>query len=75
MTPVINFINILQAAFAPNSCPKKFQSQTVIREKLRQALSDEKVEHKMLMKLTHAPANCEGNLYCKGNRKIDITKM
>jgi hypothetical protein len=30
LTPVVNFINILQAAFVP----KKLQTQTVIREKL-----------------------------------------
>jgi len=33
-------------------CAKKLQSQTVIREKLREALSFEKFERKMLMKLT-----------------------
>jgi len=33
--PVVNFINILGAAFVPMySCAKKLQSQTVTREKL-----------------------------------------
>ncbi len=34
------------------SCAKKVQSQTVIREKVLKALSNEKGLHKMLMKLT-----------------------
>jgi len=34
------------------SCAKKLQSQTVTREELRKTLWHEKVEHKMLMKLT-----------------------
>jgi len=35
LTPVVNFINILQAAFAPiYSFAKKFQSQTVTVEKI-----------------------------------------
>ncbi len=38
MTPVVNSINILQAAFAsilPNIDAKKLQNQTVTREKLQ----------------------------------------
>jgi len=41
-TPLIDFINILQAAFGPIFLRKKNQSQTVIREKLRKALSYKK---------------------------------
>jgi len=51
--PVVNCINILQAAFAQIFLrQKKFQSQTVIREKLRKALWYEKGAHKVLLKLT-----------------------
>jgi len=52
MTIGVNFINILRAAFAPNSFGKKLQSQTVTREKLPKTLSYRKGTHKMLMKLT-----------------------
>jgi hypothetical protein len=52
LTPVVNFIKILRAAFTPIFFCQKLQSQTVIREKLRKALSYEKVESKVLMKLT-----------------------
>jgi len=45
--PVINFINILRAAFAPIFFHQKLQSQTVIREKLRQTHSYKKVACKM----------------------------
>jgi len=48
---VVNFINILQAAFAPIFLHQKLQSQTVTREKLCKALLYEKVSSKMLMKL------------------------
>jgi len=49
-----NFINILQAAFAPIFFRQKSQCQTVIREKLRKPQSTfvQKVSSKMLMKLT-----------------------
>jgi hypothetical protein len=53
-TPVVNFINIKQAAFAPIFLPKKFQSQTVTREKLPKTLSYKERASKMLMKLTPA---------------------
>jgi hypothetical protein len=50
---VIDFINILQAAFAPIFfCKKNLQSQAVIREKLQKSLSYEKGARIMLMKLT-----------------------
>jgi len=52
LTPVVSFINILQAAFALIFCAKKLQSQTVTREKLFKKLSYEKAAPKMLMKLT-----------------------
>jgi hypothetical protein len=42
---------------ADNLLHKKIQSQTVIREKLRKALSCEKVLSKMLMKLTSGSLN------------------
>jgi hypothetical protein len=48
---VVNFINILQASFAPIFLRQKLQSQTVTREKLCKALLYEKVSSKMLMKL------------------------
>ncbi len=35
LTPVVNFINILQAAFVPIFLRQKLQSQTVFREKLK----------------------------------------
>jgi len=38
LSPLINFINILQTAFASIFFAKKSQSQTVIREKLCKAL-------------------------------------
>jgi hypothetical protein len=41
-SPVVNFINILQAAFGPIFYGQKLQSQTVIREKLCKALSYKK---------------------------------
>ncbi len=45
---MVNFINILQAAFAH----QKLQSQSVTREKLRKTLWYENVSSEMLMKLT-----------------------
>jgi len=47
LTPVVNFINILRAAFAPI-----LQSQIVIREKLLKTLLYKKIKRKMLLKLT-----------------------
>jgi len=47
-----NFINILQAVFAPISFCQKVTKPTVIRKKLRNLHSNEKCLHKMLMKLT-----------------------
>jgi len=38
LTPVGNFLHILQTAFLPIALLQKFQSQTVIREKLRKTL-------------------------------------
>jgi len=52
LTPVVNIINILQAAFEPIFFHQKIQIQTVIREKVSKALSYIKGAHKMLMKLT-----------------------
>jgi hypothetical protein len=53
LTPVVNFINILRAAFALiDFLPKKLQSQTVRREKLQKTLLFEKIACKMLVKLT-----------------------
>jgi hypothetical protein len=49
MSPIVNFINILRAAFAPIFFYQKLQSLT--KEKLHQALSNEKGALKMLMKL------------------------
>jgi len=46
----IIFTNVLRGAFGPTFFCQKLQSQTVIRE--IKALSYEKVESKMLMKLT-----------------------
>jgi len=52
LTPVVNFINILQAAFAPvflrqYFCAQKLQSLTVTREKLPKTLLCQKVSSKM----------------------------
>jgi hypothetical protein len=53
LTPVVNFINILKAAFAPIFFCQKIQIQTVTREKqLCITLLNEKGVCKMLMKLT-----------------------
>jgi len=52
LTPVVNFIHILQAAFAPIFLHQKLQSQTVSREKQCKTLLYEKVWRKILMKLT-----------------------
>jgi len=49
---MVNFTNILQAAFALISFYKKLQSQTVSSEKLHNSLLWEKFAHKMLVKLT-----------------------
>jgi len=62
-TPVVNFINILQAAFAPLFFCQKIQSQTVISEKLRKTLSYGKCTSKMLMKLTPGV----------GERELEVT--
>jgi len=49
LKPVVNFINILQTAFLPIFfCPKKLQSHTVSKEKLRKALLYKKAACKML---------------------------
>jgi hypothetical protein len=44
LIPVVNVIN--EQLFAPISLRQKFQSQTVIREKLRRALFSKKVSIK-----------------------------
>ncbi len=49
---VVNFINILGAAFVTIFLHKKLQSRTVTREKMRKALLYKKGTCKMLMKLT-----------------------
>jgi hypothetical protein len=54
LTPVVNFTNIYVQIFCQYSFIKKLQSQTVIREKLQEALLYEKGICKMLMKLTPA---------------------
>jgi hypothetical protein len=51
LTPAVNFINILQAAFAPIFFCQKLQSQTVTREKLHNTLLYKKSRKKMLVKL------------------------
>ena len=50
--PVVNFTNILQAAFAPISLRQKVQTYNVSTEKLLKRLLYEKAAHKMLVKLT-----------------------
>jgi len=50
--PVVNFINILRAAFAPIFWRQKISNLTVTTEKLPQILLYKKVAHKTLMKLT-----------------------
>jgi len=49
---VVNYINILQAAFAQISFRQIFLSQTVTREQLHKKLLYEKGANKMMMKLT-----------------------
>ena len=52
-TPLVNFTNILQAAFMPISCHhKNLQTQTVSTEKMCQTLMCGKTARKMLVKLT-----------------------
>jgi len=53
-SPVVNFTNILQSAFAPILFCQKIQTQTVIREKLRKTLSNGKTAREMYVKLTPA---------------------
>jgi len=55
-TPLETFISstFYEQLLLRNSFSKKLQSQIVIREKLRKALSCEKGARKMLMKLTPA---------------------
>jgi len=57
--PLVNFINILQAAFAP----KIIQSRNVIREKLRKSLSYEKSASNLLMK--SIPPRCPPACSCR----------
>jgi len=53
LTTVVNFINILQAVFAPILfCQKITNPNCITREKLSKALSYQKGAGKMLMKLT-----------------------
>jgi hypothetical protein len=52
MTPVVNFTNILQTTFVPIFFFKKITFQTVLSEKRRKTLLNEKAAHIMLMKLT-----------------------
>jgi len=52
LTTIINFTNILRAAFLPISFAYKTQSQTEVREKQRKTLWFEEATPKMLMKLT-----------------------
>jgi len=54
---VVNFINILQAAFAPIFFSKKFQNHTVTSEKLRKRLLYKEAARKMLMKLSPTGIN------------------
>ncbi len=76
MIPVVNFINILQAAFAPIFLHQKLQNQTVIIEKLRKVFSNEKGANKMLMKLIPdgilktCSKYCAGGLRMIGNAEI-----
>jgi len=49
---VVNFTNILQAAFSMILLARKLKSQNLSKEKLCKALSNKKGAHKMLMKLT-----------------------
>jgi hypothetical protein len=48
-----NFINILHVHFAPIFWCQKITKMNVTREKLLNLLLYKKLEHKMLMKLTH----------------------
>jgi len=51
--PLVNFTNILWAAFELIFLRQKLQGKTVIREKLRKAILYKKGACKMLVKLTH----------------------
>jgi len=51
-TPVVNFINILQAAFAPIFLCQKIAKPNCNEKKAAQNTLVQKVENKMLMKLT-----------------------
>ncbi len=52
LTPVVNFINILRAAFVPIFFQQKIKGQSAIREQLQRALSVQKGACKVVMKLT-----------------------
>jgi len=53
LTPLVNFINILRAAFETKILWQNLQSQiNIIREKLRKRLSFKKESSNMLVKLT-----------------------
>jgi hypothetical protein len=52
LTPVVNWTNILQAAFALKFLDKKLQSQTVSKEKFQKTLLHEKGTRKTMVKLT-----------------------
>jgi len=52
LPPVVNFSNILRAAFAKIFFRQKLQIQTLSREKLLKTLLFEKSVHKMLIELT-----------------------
>jgi hypothetical protein len=66
LTTVVNFINILGAAFAPILLTKKLQSQTVTREKQGKTLLYKKGARKMFVKLTTGDVNSV--LYFNGRR-------
>jgi len=69
LTPAVNFINILRAAFAPILFCQKIKSQTIIREKLHKTL-------KMLMKLTSVVnfSNILQSLLCQFSFKEKVPK-
>jgi len=86
LTPVVNLINILQAAFAPiflrQKTKKKKQSQILSRDKLCKTLLYKKAGCKMLVKLTpggarirrRSPGSCP-DLWSKSPRRTLKSRM
>ncbi len=73
LTPVVNFINILQAAFVPIFLHQKLQRQTVTKRKAAQSTFIQKVTSKMLiyiLRAAFAPIFLH-QIFLKSNCKVE----